>query len=125
MTDQENPSFDDWATRVKPSEYAEYLGGHFRRPWMSKVDLADRALIASFLEMQMPDGRTIAHWLDELPEAEDEIRLLRAENEEARHAINEALGCAFIHHMCECGDTVNCGVCHMVARLQASSGRQS
>ncbi len=124
MADQEFQTFDDWVESATPSEYATYLGGHFRRPWMSVVDKGDRDLIEKYLHTEMSDGRTVAQWLDVLPQTESEVNRLQAELAEARHAINEALGCAFIRHECECGDTVSCGVCHMVARLQASSGRQ-
>ncbi len=47
-----------------------------------------------------------------------EVDRLRAEVAEARNAASEALGCRFIHDQCDCGDTVACGVCHMVERLR-------
>lgn len=58
-----------------------------------------------------------AMW-EERDKAVREATRLRAELAEARNAASEALGCRFIHDKCDCGDTVACGVCHMVERLR-------
>jgi len=55
----------------------------------------------------------------ELYELRKTLTELLALLEEAADACSEVTGHAFIRDRCACGDTINCGVCHMVARADA------
>ena len=110
-----------WVERIKGTKVCDRHRSHFEERsyefgpfvWV-RAKGADRGdhdaapAEVNSVEMLTPDRDRLAA----------EVEHLRAEVAEARNAASEALGCRFIHDQCDCGDTVACGVCHMVERLR-------